>query len=372
MRGKVHGVILGVVLLATCKEATGPRGDLVFKQVSAGYHHACGVTTAGTAYCWGYGATGQLGVGAADTIPHPTPVAVAGGLTFASVSAGFATTCGVTISGAAYCWGYNGQQPNSLTPIAVADSLTFALVSTGGYLSCGLTASAVAYCWASYGGSVAPTPVGSQLTFVTVAAGHNHACGVAVDGTAYCWGYNSQGQLGVGSESIITSQTPLAVAGGLSFARVSARAEHTSALTTAGAAYWWGDMDYGASGSTSPPMSWSPVAVAGGLTFAALSSGSFHTCGLTTGRVAYCWGYNAYGALGNGSLTYSNVPMLVAGGLTFSEVSGGENFTCGLTTNGVLYCWGDNYSGQLGDGTTTTRLAPVRVVGQRADTATGR
>ena len=48
--------------------------------------------------------TGQLGDGHVY-VASTTPVAVAGGLTFASVSASAWHTCGVTTSGAAYCWG---------------------------------------------------------------------------------------------------------------------------------------------------------------------------------------------------------------------------------------------------------------------------
>ena len=83
-------------------------GGLTFATVSAGVSHTCGVTTAGAAYCWGSNATGQLGDG--TTTRHMSPVAVAGGLTFAVVSAGDGGphTCGVTMDGAAYCWGDNG------------------------------------------------------------------------------------------------------------------------------------------------------------------------------------------------------------------------------------------------------------------------
>jgi alpha-tubulin suppressor-like RCC1 family protein len=41
-----------------------------------------------------------------------------------------------------------------------------------------------------------------------------------------------------------------------------------------------------------------PVAVAGGLTFATLTAGGEHTCGLTSGGAAYCWGNNFSGQLG--------------------------------------------------------------------------
>src|SRR5207248_1426185 len=80
---------------------------LTFAPVSARGCAACGVTTAGAAYCWGYNGLGELGDG--TTTNSATPVAVSGGLTFAAVSAGLYHTCGVTTVGAAYCWGNNGD-----------------------------------------------------------------------------------------------------------------------------------------------------------------------------------------------------------------------------------------------------------------------
>lgn len=59
--------------------------------------------TATAAYCWGDNGYGQLGTG--NEHPSAVPVAVAGGETFASVSAGDGFTCGVTTSGEGYCWG---------------------------------------------------------------------------------------------------------------------------------------------------------------------------------------------------------------------------------------------------------------------------
>ena len=79
-------------------------GGLSFVQISAGGAHACALTDGGSAYCWGYDGDDQLGNG-----PGPnnsaTPVAVGGGLTFTSISAGRRHTCGTATDGTSYCWG---------------------------------------------------------------------------------------------------------------------------------------------------------------------------------------------------------------------------------------------------------------------------
>jgi alpha-tubulin suppressor-like RCC1 family protein len=137
---------------------------------------------------------------------------------------------------------------------------------------------------------------------------------------------------------------------------VSAGRGRTCGVTTDGAAYCWGSGVLGNGSDTST----TPVAVAGGLTFASVSTGDSYTCGVTTGGTAYCWG----GGLLAGANHYSATPVAVASGLTFASVSAGWTHACGVTTGGVAYCWGTNAHGELGDGTTTDRPTPVRVLGQ--------
>ncbi len=105
-----------------------------------------------------------------------------------------------------------------------------------------------------------------------------------------------------------------------------------------------------------------PVAVAGGLTFAAVSSGQGYACGVTTTGAAYCWGNNGNGQLGDGTTTNRTTPVAVAGGLKFSSVSSGWTHTCAVTAGGAAYCWGDNSAGGLGNGTAgSPSLVPVPV-----------
>ena len=208
-----------------------------------------------------------------DVSCSTTPVAVLGGLTFASVSAGWGQTCGLTTSGAAYCWGpgWGDISNGSDTPEAVAGGLTFASLSDGGNDTCGVTTAGAAYCWGlGYSGengdsapgvSITPTPVAGGLTFAAVSAGRSHSCGVTTTGALYCWGENTFGELGVG-----TSTGP-----------ERCPSPSNAACSTI------------------------PIAVAGRPTFATVSAGGYSTCGVITSGAPYCWGYIGRGLLGDGT-----------------------------------------------------------------------
>ncbi len=291
-------------------------GGFAFASLALGYSHSCGLTAAGAAYCWGDNESGELGNATSGTTSS-TPVPVAGGLAFAVLSAGYSHTCGVTTAGAAYCWGANesGELGNgavgqdSPTPVLVSGGLTFASISAGGVATCGITTSGAAYCWGSnaYGAlgdgtttdRATPVAVAGGLDLAAISAGVSHACGVTTSGAAYCWGDAANGQLGNGVTSL-SSSVPVAVAGGHTFAQITTGEIHTCALTPAGIAYCWGDGGFGDLGTGSTAGSNTPVPVSGGLTFSSVSAGlSFHTCARTPSGNAYCWGYNDSGELGN-------------------------------------------------------------------------
>jgi alpha-tubulin suppressor-like RCC1 family protein len=88
-------------------------GRLRFTTMSPGPDYTCGIAVDRAAYCWGANTWGQLGTG--GTEGTDAPARVAGGLAFRALSTGGAATvagpagitCGVSVEGAAYCWGSN-------------------------------------------------------------------------------------------------------------------------------------------------------------------------------------------------------------------------------------------------------------------------
>jgi alpha-tubulin suppressor-like RCC1 family protein len=155
-------------------------GGLHFDQISVGGSHTCALAS-GTAYCWGWNGEGQLGstleTSCSDTEPAACePVPVPGHL-FTRISAGSANTCALDAAGTAWCWGWNatgalgnGTTESTTTPVAVSAGLVFQDISAGGAVTCGYTTDGEAYCWGDTLGIVdgvadhpVPTKVPGQL-----------------------------------------------------------------------------------------------------------------------------------------------------------------------------------------------------------------
>lgn len=73
----------------------------------AGYNHTCGLTTNGTRLCWGSNYFGQLGLG--DTTARYSPEElISEGSIWKQLSIGHNHSCGIQKSGELFCWGDNG------------------------------------------------------------------------------------------------------------------------------------------------------------------------------------------------------------------------------------------------------------------------
>jgi len=334
--GAVYAVAPGSVTVSAAVTGSATVGtasvnvtEVTFTSLSLGTGYSCGLTASGAAFCWGRNSDSQLGDG--TTASRSTPGGVAGGLSFAMIDAAAYHTCAVTATGSGYCWGRGwggalgggSTEDNRPTPALVSGGLTFA-----------------------------------QIQVVGTAA----SCGVTRADEVYCWGGSSSGQLGQGTLGGM-SLTPLRVVGGLTFASLAGGSDHFCGLTQAGTAYCWGSNIYYQLGDTVFLGSGVPVAVSGA-TFSQLSAGSFHNCGLTAAGTALCWGVNSSGELGRGMTSPSErSPTGVAGGLAFTAIAAGGNHTCGLVAGGRALCWGRNDFGQLGDGSKTNSSVPVAVSG---------
>ncbi len=276
-----------------------------------------------------------------------------------SFSTGPMSACAVDGDGAAWCWGLNdagqlgdGTTEKRYTPVRVTGLPALKAIASGGDITCALTTSGDAYCWGVWAQTVigavtppvpalTPTLISGGHTFTSITAGYFFACGLDATGAAWCWGNNEFGQLGTGDTTLTTR--PRSVVFRQALTAISAGWDHVCGLTAAGAAYCWGRNNIGqlGIGSYSDSAHTTPVAVAGGIAFKSISGGDWYTCGLTAAGKAYCWGDSEAGKLGNGSGTGGyNAPQAVLDNHTFTAIAAGNQRTCAVDTPGRTWCWG--------------------------------
>jgi len=375
-----NGVVAGiqpntVTITATSEGVGGTAGVTVTPagfsvrvgSLSGGDFHTCGIASDGTGYCWGENVWGEIGNGSVGG-SQPQPAAVSGGLAWSQIQAASLGTCGLTTDGTAYCWGANnvnqlgngfsfGQEALRGTPGAVQTTQRFTQMANFNGSPCALDASGTAWCWGWNdnsrlgAGNVAPlSPIvglgGNTWRFL--AEGQNDNCGVTTAGTALCFGVIDH-QI-VGASPVYTQMT--------------VGRFHVCGLDASGSAWcsgFNGEGEFG-NGTTSQSNVAAAAPAASGMTFTAIASAVQSVCGLTPAGDIYCWGNNDSGQLGNGSITSSTVPVKVSGSLTFTSLARGYFHFCATATDGGVYCWGNNQFGQLGDGTTQTRTIPTRVI----------
>jgi alpha-tubulin suppressor-like RCC1 family protein len=256
-------------------------GGHVFRVISAGEGHTCGVTTAGAAYCWGGNLWGDLGMGDPNSPASSTPLAVVGGHSFATISAGNGLTVALKATGEAYAWG-----KCDIVGVTLVDLCDMFWAEPGAVLG------------------------GHQ--FVKVSAGGFHICALEASGAAWCWGYEG------GNGTSGRTRVPLQLPGGLKFVSIDAGFHHTVALTASGAAYAWGENSFGQVGNGATAFYvYGPVAVVGGHTFRSVAAGGSHSAAVATDGHAFAWGSNAAGQLGTGNTTGSSTPTPVSGSVVF-------------------------------------------------------
>lgn len=306
---------------ATAPTAAAPAPSLLvvpitgFTQLSAGYAHNCGITTAGTALCWGldgpYYDTGQYDI--------PTDLG-----TVKQVSAGDGYSCAVTAANALRCWGRADRAavPSDVGPVAQ--------VAAGLEHACAVTTSGVVRCWGQtiFGAATVPTDLGPAKQ---VAVGKLHTCAVTTAGGVRCWGTT---EYNLGQVDVPATLGPVT--------QVVAGFYHNCALKTDGTVVCWGSY-----GAAFPPNDLGKVTQ--------VTSGLQHACALTAGGTVRCWGSNVTGQL--------NVPTDLG---PVMQVSAGTFHTCALRTAGDVRCWGDGpYPATRHVYPTATFTAPATaIVGQ--------
>ncbi|MGM0555269.1 MAG: RCC1 domain-containing protein, partial [Myxococcota bacterium] len=201
-----------------------------------------------------------------------------------------------------------------------------------------------------------PQSVAGAFSWKDIAAGLKHTCGLTTNDEIYCWGDNTEGQLGTGDNTSLTTPTT-AVSGTQTWVDVSVGADHSCGTTSNGEVYCWGSNSSGQIG-LDPATTTSrntPVEITiSGETLHTVELGFGYSCTIANSSDAYCWGFNGQANFGNGAPSaVQYTPVKIGGGYSWSQLGAGLQHTCGINQFIDAYCMGDNDNGELGLGTTT-------------------
>jgi alpha-tubulin suppressor-like RCC1 family protein len=277
-------------------------------QVASGKDFACAVRSDDSVICWGdCGYNQSFGFGC-PTYSNDAPIVVPGlvatavtasptSMVFQEANGSFAVTrqgVSVALSGG---------------PFISAAASDFPDVPESAYV----TQQGAAYYWFKDTGTTFLTYGAAQI-YQGLDPNGPYVCAIMASGTVTCWGFNSAGQLGLGTTTTGNVYAPAQAVPGLS-----------------------------------------------NVVSMALGRGGPFACAATQGGPVFCAGTNTNGQLGNGTATASTTFTHVTGLSNVVELAASENHTCARRVDGSVACWGNNDSGQLGDGTTISRFTPVNV-----------
>lgn len=281
-------------------------GDFKISSLYCGAYHACVLSAAGEAKCWGQNSDGQLGIESSKNNIGSTPTDMGDALApvkesqkIRMMSLGYTHTCAVLEDESIKCWGVNtyGQLGiENTTPHGKAT----------GSMDQGLP-------------KVMLEPADVKYKVQQISSGLNFNCALyKVDDTQKlkCWGQNYLGILGVGKSDSGIGGTLNSMGQNLptvnlamgTIEEIRTYNTHSCARNNRGAVKCWGNNSTGTLGIESQISKGTSPSDMGinlpyldlGLPIKKLSRGSFgnHTCAILINGVFKCWGEGTYGKLG--------------------------------------------------------------------------
>jgi alpha-tubulin suppressor-like RCC1 family protein len=254
--------------------------------ISLGEDHSSALSSNGRVFTWGENEYGQLGDGTTeiifdpsliDSIDPPTEVTSRFGLSagdkIVSISLGGDHSSAISSTGRVFTWGYNeyGQLgDNTITNKSVPTEITSRFgLSTGDKI-------------------------------VSISLGSTHSSALSLNGRVFTWGINRNGQLGNGStvdKSVpteITSRFSLTAPNKI--VSISLGVWHSSALSSNGRVFTWGLNNYYQLGDATNNQRNTPTEItsefnlANGDKIINLALGDFHSSALSSNGRVFTWG----------------------------------------------------------------------------------
>jgi hypothetical protein len=303
-----------------CVQATVQK-DVLTKELSCSDKHCCAILYSDELKCWGSNLGGALGLGISVDDQNPTIVGTGPGQmgndldavnlpngNFAKkVAVGEQNTCIILNNGKIVCWGklITSTEMRSMMGQSY-EAPIFEIV--------GDSPEEMA--------SLVPVALGGDYKAIGIYTAHTYInqywCAILQDKTVKCWGSNSNGRLGLSSNT----------------ARLFSHGPNKFTELTA--------IDFGTNTDGTKK------------TVSSISLSDKHACALMDNGEVRCWGENNQGQTGLDVTTFSsavyhlptNPSVQLPTSSRVSSVACTSQSTCALFENGRVACWGynDNYS----------------------------
>lgn len=315
-------------------------------EVDLGGYHSVARTSNGRVFAWGQNDHGQLGVGSVvdSSVPVELPASSFDSETVVSIEVYEGQNAAFTSTGKLFVWGYNelgqlgtGTAINQMVPIEVTSNFSLAV----------------------------------DESIEKISFGYYHTGAISSEGRLFLWGYNSYGELGNGTTSIVTvtvpTELPLSNFDGHPIADVSANYHSTAVVTDTGRLYTWGyngsgQLGYGNTTNSSIPVE-VPLSHFDDESIEDIEMGFQFATAITSSATLYTWGQNNDGQLANGTVNPEYLPQAVPlfdGTEDIAYVSPGRQGALAITDNGMMYRWGRTSIGAIGNEDSYRDLQPLQ------------
>lgn len=367
------------------------------EQVFVGYQTACARTEDHQTYCWGFDYLGQVG----DGLParsQQLAVPITGfDAPIKRVDGALNTMCGVTEAGSVYCWGED--RDGSLGPgdpmleyrdvgnpfldgsFAVTPQLVFEGthldVDFAGAHGCAISRAGEISCWGNYslfsqGGEDFDSEKVHEIevsgwTPVSIASTEANDCALDSDGKVHCWGTGENGALGLPFEEgnpafescsmtlpepkeyKFCARQPVETAplGGVVTSLVGGGRGGFCALREDGVVMCWGDNANERFASADKDPIHSPVEISLPGKAVTIALGETHLCALLDDGRVFCSGGGDLGQTG-AAASAAGTPVEVPLDQKAKHLSAGYHSSCAVLEDGHVACWGLNDASQLG------------------------
>ncbi len=300
--------------------------DSNWKQIVAGDYHTVGLKTDGSLWAWGANTGGQLGIGSLKTSQTPVQVqpgtawiqVTAGGFrTMAIRSDGSLWAWG----DGSYGLG-DGTQLTRSAPIQIGTNNHWREIQIGGVHSMGIQTDGSLWGWGlsrATGtdrdqGRLVPTLVAPGRVWKAVALDGSFTLGIQEDGTLWGWGSNSGRQLGL-FDNLLAGRVPLLVSAETDWASIATGEAHGIGIRTDGSLWAWGwnsDGQLGLGSSANAGLA-PPRQIGQANDWKAAAGGEYHSLAIKHDGTLWSWGSHSRGQLGN------SAPRQVVGGLVWAS-----------------------------------------------------